>query len=314
MSMVRALSVTCLLAVTFLPVACGPSSNTSDTGCATNADCADGKRCAASGACVACTVNEHCGDGQFCCQGACYEEALIEDRCGCAANPGSTVAPGEPCTAGAVCVAGSSRATVDTVSAGTCGCSCSASQGGTLCTLAPDEPEGFQCTCARTDLRTCETPVIDRTGVPHGVADTCTPQNSCVCFAAGQTCDPEGTTPDCTFDGCANLYGDDSNCGVANRDCTHPDTGTGAGGLCMAGGCSCDEIGDCQGSGLNVDSCTVFQAGGQCVCSGYVVSGRQAACPLGLSCSSAGCLLEGTSYGTALELYEALGIAPGSVD
>lgn len=301
------LLATCFLGLLALS-GCGPSSSSD---CATNADCSGGTRCAANGSCVACTDNEHCGDGQFCCQGACYDEGDMEERCGCAPSAGGAES-GEACAAGTVCVAGGTRATAASVAEGTCGCTCAASEGGTLCTPDPDGPDGYACTCARTDLATCETPVVDTAGIPHVVADTCTPQNACVCFADGQTCAPDGATPDCTLDGCANLFGDDTNCGVAGRDCTDPGSGD-ADGRCVAGGCSCDALADCRGTDLNVDSCVIFEGGGQCVCSGYMVNEQLAACPLGLPCTADGCLLDNAGYANAADLYEALGIPAGSI-
>lgn len=292
----------------FALVSCSPGSSHE---CDTNADCAGGRMCAPSGDCVQCLSNDHCGEGQFCCQGGCYDEDEVEQRCGCDPSPSGSA--GARCAQSTnVCLVEGQRATAATVADGVCGCSCDPAAGGTLCSL--DAEGGFACTCDRSDpAGTCERPALDASGNPHIVADTCSPQQSCVCFAeGGRPCDPSSDAPDCTAAGCVNALNDVENCGVAGRVCTDPAMGVEGTGVCVNGGCTCDAPSDCQGAGLNVNQCVVVGAGGaQCVCDDYEIEdGVKAACPLGLACVRGGCSLDGAVYGTRTELLQALGVFP----
>lgn len=301
----------CLALCAVLVGACTPDNN---DGCGTNADCADGRFCAPSGDCVECRENAHCGEARFCCQGVCYDEGAQEEHCGCAADRGSSGAAASPagdaCAEDTnVCLVDGVRATAANVEEGVCGCSCDATLGGTLCDV--DDEGGLTCSCSRSDPEgTCERPALDAEGNPHIVADTCSPQETCVCFGeATQTaCDPNGATPDCTAAGCVNALGDVENCGVPGRVCTDDATGVADTGACFDGGCSCNNNSDCQGDGLNVNLCAFVGDVSQCVCDDYDVDGEKGACPLGLLCGGGGCLFEGTAYGTRDALLQALGV------
>lgn len=294
--------------------ACVPGQ-TSNSGCETNADCPDGRFCALNGDCVECRENAQCGDAQFCCQGVCYDEGEQAAHCGCAADRGSSGAAsalsGDACSDDTnVCLVNNAPATADNVADGICGCSCDAAAGGTLCSV--DEAGALACSCSRSDPEgTCERPALDANGNPHIVADTCSPQEVCVCFAGGgAACDPSGDAPDCTATGCVNALGDVDNCGVGGRVCGDPASGSDDGtGVCNQGGCSCDQNTDCQGTALNVNLCAFVGAVSQCVCDDYEVSeGEKAACPLGLECGNGGCLFDGASYATRAALLQALGV------
>lgn len=278
-----------------------------DPGCSVDADCAEGRHCADNGDCVECTEAAHCGEGELCCRGACLADGEQEDSCGCGLQPGG--ATGTTCDALELCVAGGERVSGDNLAEGTCACTCDPSQGGTLCTVDEQAALGFSCSCDRTDLATCERPALDDYGSPHVVADTCNPSEACVCFGSSNACDPDGQNPDCTINGCENLYGNDASCGVPDRDCRAAGTGLDSGGgTCRNGGCECDGPSDCQGDGLNVDQCVFLSSGAQCVCDDYVIGEEKAPCPLGLECVSGGCELDGTAYATAIDLYSALDI------
>lgn len=304
------LLVVSLLACAFLSLlGCSPGGSGAE--CNTNADCAGGRMCAPDGSCVQCLTNDNCGDGQFCCQGGCYDDGEQEARCGCDPSPAGS--SGEACEGETnICLVEGQRATVANVADGVCGCSCDPASGGTLCTV--DGEGAFACSCSRSDPEgTCERPALDDQGNPHIVADTCSPQETCVCFGEGNTaCDPSSANPDCTAAGCVNALGDVDNCGVAGRVCTDPATGVADTGACLAGGCTCDEPSDCQGQGLNVNQCVLVGAGAaQCVCDDYEVEDNvKAACPLGLECVEGGCSYGGVAYGTRAGLLQALGVFP----
>lgn len=298
-----------LLALAFLSLAGCPGGLAQE--CGTNADCPGGRMCAPDGSCVQCLTNDHCSAEQFCCQGGCYDDSEVEERCGCAASPSG--AAGDRCEDTTnVCLVSGERATAANVADGVCGCSCDASAGGTLCSVDGDGE--LSCTCDRSDpAGTCERPALDARGNPHIVADTCSPQASCVCFAeANSACDPLSDRPDCTSVGCVNALNDVENCGVGGRVCTDPDMGIEDTGVCVNGGCTCDAQSDCRGPGLNVDECVLVGTGApQCVCDDYEVEeGVKGACPLGLVCVDGGCSLEGVAYGTRAALLQALGVFP----
>lgn len=297
------------LSFVFLSLA-GCSSGGGHQECGTNADCSAGRMCAPNGSCVQCLSNDQCGEGQFCCRGGCYDEEEVEDRCGC--QPSPTGRAGQSCEGATnVCLVEGERATAEDVASGTCGCSCDATAGGTLCTL--DEDGAVACGCDRSDPQgTCERPALDASGNPHIVADTCSPQETCVCFAEGAACDPRGATPDCTAAGCVNALNDVENCGIGGRVCTDPDMGIEETGTCVNGGCTCDAQSDCQGPNLNVNQCVLVGSGvPQCVCDDYEVEENvKGACPLGLPCVVGGCELDGVAYGTRTELLQALGVFP----
>jgi hypothetical protein len=294
------------LSAAALLVTAGPGCDGNDGGCAGDADC-DGLRCGADGSCVACVSNGDCNADQFCCSGACLNATDLDEHCGCSAAAGSGA--GQQCAAPAnVCIVGEQRANTANVSSGQCGCTCDASQGGSVCTLDAEADEGFTCSCVRTDPDgTCGKPALDDANLPHVVADTCTPTNQCVCFSAGAPCDPNSDAPDCSLGGCVNVFGDADNCGVKERNCADPATGI-VDGECRDGGCQCDVAGDCQGASLNVDVCVILTDGGQCVCGDYEVDGTQAPCPLGLECVNGGCSYNGQIFSTNTALFQALGI------
>jgi hypothetical protein len=294
-----------------LSVLAGCSPGGGNGGCGTNADCSGGRMCAPDGSCVQCLANDDCAEGQFCCQGGCYEDGEQEARCGCAPSPSGSA--GDACEAETnVCLVDGARATVENVAEGVCGCSCDAASGGTLCTV--DGEGAFACTCDRADpTGTCERPALDEDGNPHIVADTCSPQETCVCFGEGAApCDPSSDAPDCTATGCVNALNDVANCGVGGRLCSDPATGVADTGVCHDGGCSCDAPTDCQGAGLNVNQCAFVGEGvSQCVCDDYeLADGIKGACPLGLECVEGGCSFEGTAYATRTSLLQALGVFP----
>lgn len=301
-----------LMAIVLLASTCALFAAAEETGCGGNADCSGGRLCASNGECVECLAANDCGNDEFCCQGGCIPMAEAEDHCGCPVEPrgtGSDAAAGEVCEGEAnICLVDGDPATRGNVDQGECGCSCSASLGGALCEV--DETRQLACGCDRSDPEnTCERPALDPDGNPHIVADTCTPQQVCVCFAAGQLpCDAAGSTPDCTSEGCVNALGDTENCGVAGRICNRESTGVETTGTCTRGGCSCNSPSDCQGEGLNVDLCTVLESGNQCVCDDFEADGEKAACPLGLECVTGGCAFSGQAYSTRSSLLEALGV------
>jgi dienelactone hydrolase len=137
------------------------------------------------------------------------------------------------------------------------------------------------------------------------------------CGPSGEQCSTTGTcgdcldsddcgTDDCTTASCLDLVGDATNCGVAGRICTDAATGI-VDGRCENGGCACDAPSDCQGEGLNVDSCALGDGDAlRCLCAGYTVNGVEAPCPLGLACVEGGCLFDGDIYATSDALNAAL--------
>lgn len=279
--------------------------------CVSNADCGAARVCAA-GQCVACAQNADCGADQFCCNGECLADTELDRRCGCGPSSGGN--PGADCTVlepAGLCLVGEASATIDTVGQGTCGCGCSPSEGGPLC-APPDEP-GQPPICSCTDNADCRGPSADSRGIPHRSTDTCTPGAKCVCYsttAPATSCGVDGSAPDCSAtSGCVNLLSTATSCGVANRSCEDPAFGTGVGAQCVDGGCTCDAATDCQGTGLNVDSCVFIGDQSSCVCSGYTRGGVQAACPMELVCGGAtGCALDGVSYTTEEAMRTALGL------
>jgi len=315
-----------LLATLFLSVlvplgasSCNDDGPPPDDGCSADADCADGRHCANNGDCVACISADHCAAGELCCAGECLEDGEQESSCGCDAEPNGS--SGSSCDPLELCVSGGERVDATSLAAGSCECTCDPAQGGTLCTVDQQAALGFSCSCDRTDLATCERPALDGVGTPHVVADTCNPSEACVCFGEAQPCDPNGGNPDCTINGCENLFGNNTSCGVPDQDCTAAASGLDdTTGTCINGGCECDGPSDCQGGALNVDQCSFVSAGLQCVCDAYTLSGEEAACPLGLECVADGCQYGGTAYDSATALYGALNIdappvsSPGPVD
>jgi hypothetical protein len=267
--------------------------------CIVDSDCG-ADHCNADGRCVACLDNDDCADDAACCNGQCRSES-VEELCGCEAaidGTGPTSCADTPCV-----VKSGVRANRATVAEGVCACPCDPAQGGTLCVADEAAANGFSCSCDRTDpVGTCEGPALDATGIPHRPADTCSPQSSCVCFAAQAVCTGSA---DCTAAGCVDLVHDDVNCGVAGRICTDENTGT-AEGRCVAGGCTCDAATDCIGTGLNVDTCVFVDASSQCVCGGYRSGDQPSACPMGLACVDDGCVFEGAAYATREALVEVL--------
>ncbi len=284
-----------LLPVVFValtPLGCEPSARE----CSADVDCATG-RCDAAGSCVECLSNGDC-DGGICCQGSC-SSAGVNALCGC--GPGESDSGPSNCGTD-VCLSNGAPATADTVASGVCACPCDPAQGGTVCGVS-DVDASLTCSCDRSDpVGTCEAPAIDAAGLPHRPADTCSPQNQCVCFADGDVC---AGSADCTSAGCVDLVADGDNCGVAGRVCDNEDTGA-VGGSCQGGGCTCNAASDCQGAGLNVDTCAFIGAVSQCVCDAYDSAGSAAACPMGFECRADGCVFEGTAFTTRDALVEAL--------
>ncbi|MFZ9888682.1 MAG: hypothetical protein ACO3JL_14375 [Myxococcota bacterium] len=301
-----------VIATVALSPSCALFAAAEESGCGGNADCSGGRLCASTGECVECLSESDCGADEFCCLGGCLPMADAEQHCGCPEAPRATSSEGnagEACMGQTnICLVDGEPATRENLALGECGCSCSASLGGALCGL--DDARELLCGCDRSDPgNTCERPALDPEGNPHIVADTCTPQEVCVCFAAGLLpCDAAGSTPDCTGDGCVNALGDTDNCGVAGRICDRESTGIEGTGTCLRGGCSCNSPSDCQGEGLNVDLCAVLTSGNQCVCDDYEAGGEKAACPLGLECVTGGCSFGGQTYSTRASLLEVLGV------
>jgi len=268
--------------------------------CRADADCDSGERCASNGTCVDCLTSDDCSDGGICCRGACSVDA-VEDVCGCDAAPDGEL--GVACT-GQLCLVNANRATADNVAEGVCECPCDPSNGGTQCNVDLDAEGGFSCGCDRQDpVGTCESASIDADGIAHRPADTCSPQNTCVCFGEGGTC---GASEDCTAGGCVDLVNSDVDCGVEGRVCGDPETGKLL-GQCQSGGCDCDVPADCIGIGLNVDDCGF--AGGtalRCICEGFLADGENAPCPMGLECVAGGCRFDGATYATREALVQAV--------
>lgn len=297
-----------LAAVPFLVL---PACETGDPPeCVSNVDCGAARVCAA-GQCVACAENADCGADQFCCNGACLADTELDRRCGCGPSTGGNA--GADCTTvepAGLCLVGEASATIDTVSQGSCGCGCSAAEGGPLC-APPEEPgQPPVCSCAAND--DCRKPSVDSAGIPHRSTDTCNPSSKCVCYSTSPatSCGPDSAAPDCSATGgCLNLLTTATSCGIAGRSCVDPATGSGTGGECVNGGCTCDAAPDCQGAGLNVDSCVFIDASSSCVCGGYTRGGVQAACPMELTCQgAAGCNLDGVNFTTEEALRTTLGL------
>jgi hypothetical protein len=276
--------------------------------CRSDSECGVDRVCG-GGRCVQCVSNANCEAGAFCCQGVCRPSSEIDRRCGC--GTAATASPGQDCTAvqsDALCLVNDSVATPADVAQGTCGCGCTPDEGGPLCG-PPAEPGGAPvCSCLQN--ADCRKASVDAEGRPHRVANTCAPQNVCVCFTDGPSapCDPNGGAPDCSTGGCASLADDVQNCGVPGRSCLDPATGVADSGACVAGGCLCDDASDCAGG--NVNTCA-FVVGGEparCVCAGYTAGGLQAACPMELSCSPNGCILDGIAFSSEESLRSALGL------
>lgn len=268
--------------------------------CRADGDCTGGELCASNGTCVACLEGDDCADGGICCRGACVTD-VVEAACGCDAAPDGN--PGTACV-GQLCLANGNRASASTVADGVCECPCDPAAGGTECKIDLDAEGGFSCGCLREDpIGTCEAASIDAAGIAHRPADTCSPQETCVCFGEGGTCGP---SEDCTPGGCIDLVNSADNCGVADRVCGTVDTGILL-GECIGGGCACDVPADCRGTGLNVDNCGF--AGTEtlrCLCDGYVAGGVSAPCPMGLECVADGCLFDGSAYATREDLVQAV--------
>jgi hypothetical protein len=204
-------------------------------GCTSDADCSGSAAiCDVSAAiCVACEASSDCQDGAVCCQGDC-RDGTVEELCGCDAD---STGDGPTACNDQVCIVGDARASVATIGDGVCGCPCDPGIGGTVCTV-DESAAGFSCGCDRTDpVGTCEAAAIDAAGIPHRPADTCAPDNSCVCFASTTVC--EGSA-DCTGAGCVDLVNDATTCGVAGRICADDATGIAADARCLSGGCACN--------------------------------------------------------------------------
>jgi hypothetical protein len=279
--------------------------------CRDDLDCGAARVCTA-GRCAECADNADCETDSFCCQGACRPEAEIAERCGCGPSPAAN--PGTSCVdvqADAVCLVGDAVATLDTVAEGACGCGCTPADGGPRCLPPEDGDAEPVCSCAENS--DCRKASQDAEGRPHRVADTCTPQDRCVCFSLGasEVCDPDGATPDCAASGgCRSFVDDPTSCGVSGRTCTDESTGIADVGACVAGGCTCNDAADCAGAGLNVDTCAFVAAGepSRCVCDAYSANGAAAACPMELACSAEGCVLDGVALPTQEALLGALGL------
>jgi hypothetical protein len=290
---------------------CGPEVPAPE--CTSDADCG-AERCVAS-TCVACASADDCADGGFCCRGACLASTELEANCGCGASPAASAGADCGASENALCVAAGLTVTPSTVAEGQCACTCSAAEGGPTCEAPPAPGEAPLCSCAENSE--CRGATEDSDGQIHRVADTCTPQGSCVCFSLGTANVCGGATPDCaSAGGCASFGDDVDNCGVAARVCTDEATGIAGTGACVTGGCTCNDAGDCQGAGLNVNSCAFVEAGepSRCVCSGYQLqAGGPSACPLELECVAGGCELDGVAHATEAALRQALGL-PVAVD
>ena len=268
--------------------------------CRTDPDCDTGELCASNGSCVDCITSDDCSDGGVCCRGGCTV-GEVEAVCGCDPAPDGEL--GVACT-DQLCLVSANRATANNVADGVCECPCDPGNGGTQCNVDLDAESGFSCGCDRQDpVGTCEAASIDAAGIAHRLADTCSPQNTCVCFNEGGAC---GASEDCTDGGCVDLVNSDSDCGVEGRVCGDAATGTLL-GQCQSGGCECDVPSDCSGVGLNVDDCG-FAGGDQlrCLCDGYVADGQKAPCPMALECVIGGCQFDAAAYATFETLVQAV--------
>lgn len=293
--------------VVVLVAVAGGCEPPSTTDCSSDAQCGAGLVCSDGGECLACVDNGDCAAGEFCCQGGCKPESDIADFCGCGSSPAGSA--GDACGASvdaALCLVGGVAATVDNVSAGTCGCGCSIADGGPIC--AVDGAGAAICSCVEN--RDCRGAALDAAARPHRVADTCTPDGACVCFSLGNAsvCDVDGAAPDCaSAGGCAAFESAVDNCGSAGRVCNVGATGVEGTGTCLDGGCACDDISDCA-DGVNVDACVFAVVGepARCVCGGYTRAGNAASCPMELACSTGGCELDGVAFATEEALVAAL--------
>jgi hypothetical protein len=276
-------------------LACEPAAE-----CRVDADCSSDEHCSTAGTCVGCLDSGDCAAGSVCCRGSCAA-VEVEGACGCEAAPNGD--NGTACV-DKLCLVGDARATAANIADGVCSCPCDPGTGGTVCTIDDVAENGFTCGCDREDpVGTCEAPSVDVNGIFHRPADTCSPDETCVCFAGGGTC---GAAEDCTSAGCVDLVSDVTNCGVAERTCTDPTTGV-VDGVCNNGGCACDVPTDCQGEGLNVDSCAFGDGDSlRCLCDGYTIDGVDAPCPLSLACVEGGCRFDGAVYATNIALAAAL--------
>jgi Cys-rich repeat protein len=278
-----------VVAVVALSVAGCPPPD--DAECASDSQCGSGQVCAA-GSCVECDDNGDCEATEFCCKGECKAEADIANFCGCGtAEGGSAGAVCGDAIETSLCLVDGELANLANVSSGTCGCGCTVADGGPLCTPSAVAGEETKCTCANNEQ--CRGAAEDATGRPHVVSDTCTPDDSCVCFSLGtaNVCDINSATPDCaSAGGCRAFDTDVANCGSAGRVCNVAATGIEGTGTCLSGGCTCDVPGDCTG-GVNVDSCAFAGPDGplRCVCAGYTSGGVAASCPMELECVAGGC-------------------------
>ncbi len=310
----RTLAVIFTLASSSLPTAllAGCSTGSSGSDCSSDLDC--GARVCVDGACVECASNGDCEAQRFCCQGICRPDDEVADRCGCSPSP--TGSPGSMCTDerdDALCLVDDAVASTVNVDEGACGCGCTPALGGPICG-PPEEAGGSPiCGCAVNDE--CRGASLGGDQRPHEVANTCAPDSTCVCLTTSgpaAACDAQGATPDCSFgDGCRALLSDVAHCGVGGRVCTDPATGIVDTGACLAGGCACDDLADCTGDDLNVNSCAfvVPGEGSRCVCGGYSRGGLQSACPMELACEEGGCVKDGVVYRTEESLLGALGLA-----
>ena len=198
----------CIAVVVVAVAACDNPGGAAD--CAADADCGAGKVCAA-GTCVECAGNDDCPADFFCCQGACRNNTEVDSLCGC--GPALSAFAGEQCNPAdldnALCLVGDSVAVASNVAQGTCGCGCTPAEGGPIC-AAPAVAGGAPvCSCAQN--ADCRQASVDVEAHLHRVADTCTPDSSCVCFSLGtaNACNPDGALPDCaTTGGCLSLVDD----------------------------------------------------------------------------------------------------------
>lgn len=285
------------------------------TGCTADADCGEQRCIVDTGECVDCLTSADCADNGGCCNGVCVTPDTFEDNCGCAEAPGTD--RGTSCPSNRpICVAGGIRVTGAELADGECASPCTPEFGGTISAVDNTAPGGYNCTCnGNDDEGTCRVPFLRADGRPHRGSDTCDPEDKCTCFYGNGRC--PASSPDCAGNnGCINLHSDTDNCGLAGRECNNDATGiAGAAGICVDGGCTCDQASDCQGDGLNVDACQLVGNGSvnQCVCDDFEAFGLNSACPLQLACVTGGCQFEGTAYGTMDELLDALNIEPMSM-
>ncbi len=205
--------------------------------------------------------------------------------------------------------------------------SCSVAMGGPECvsqgtnTNLNAELDAF-CGCSDANLSSsesaCNQPVLDERGIPHRISNICVSENDalgrdygignrCACAANGAQLNlPCASNEECTDQGCFDLSVDSANCGIIGKECD-------MGKSCSNYGCqNCIDNTQCS---TNAPDCLAFNGDNKCVCENFTMPNPDpngpritTGCPMGLSCSSSGCLVDATPYSTLESLNAALGL------